>query len=184
MSKHINFQKYCSALLNPNWSSVNFWQLRTDICNKHAQVINMKFEIKTFDNKEHRDQVIDIWTSIFNYKDKRNDPSLVIDKKLAVNDNLFYIALENDKIVGTIMAGYDGHRGWIYSLAVLPEKRRAKIGTKLLRHAESELKKLGCLKINLQIMKDNEVVKEFYLKNGYAIEDRISMGKEIPENIR
>ena len=69
----------------------------------------MKIEIKTFDNKEHRDQVIDIWTSIFNYKDKRNDPSLVIDKKVAVNDNLFFIAIENGEIVGTIMAGYDGH---------------------------------------------------------------------------
>lgn len=143
----------------------------------------MDIEIKPFDNNKHRNQIIDIWTSIFQYQDPRNNPSLIIDKKLAVNDNLFFIAEENGEIVGTIMAGYDGHRGWIYSLAVIPERRRAKIGTKLLKHTESELKKLGCVKINLQIFQHNEVVKEFYLYNGYEIEDRISMGKEITENI-
>jgi ribosomal protein S18 acetylase RimI-like enzyme len=143
----------------------------------------MNIKIKTFDNKDHRNQVIDIWTSIFGYTDPRNDPSLIIDKKIAVNDNLFFIALEKNKIVGTIIAGYDGHRGWIYSLAVIPGKRKAKIGTKLLKHTENELKKLGCVKINLQIHKNNEMVKKFYLKNGYDIEERISMGKEIHKNI-
>jgi len=81
------------------------------------------------------------------------------------------------------MAGYDGHRGWIYSLAVLPGKRKSRIGTRLLEHAEKELSACGCVKINLQINIDNASVKGFYLKNGYAVEERISMGKEIPENI-
>jgi ribosomal protein S18 acetylase RimI-like enzyme len=144
----------------------------------------MYIKILTYDDKKHRDQVIDIWKSIFNYKDLRNEPSLIIDKKIAVNDNLFYVAIENGDIIGTIIAGYDGHRGWIYSLAVLPEKRRIGIGTKLLKHAENELKQLGCVKINLQIFQHNEIVKEFYLKNGYEIEERISMGKEITENVK
>ena len=143
----------------------------------------MDIEIRTFDNEKHRNQVIDIWKSIFKYKDSRNAPSLVIDKKLAVHDNLFFIAEENERIVGTIMVGYDGHRGWIYSLAVIPERREAYIGTRLLKHAEAALRKLGCVKINLQIFKDNETVREFYLTNGYDIEERVSMGKEIPENI-
>jgi len=144
----------------------------------------MDIEIKAFDNKEHRKQVIDIWTSVFDYRDPRNDPSLVIDKKLAVDDRLFFTAVKNGKVIGTIMAGYDGHRGWIYSLAVIPEKRRNKVGTRLLEHAENELGKLGCVKINLQINEYNEIVKEFYLKNGYAVEERISMGKEIQEKIK
>jgi ribosomal protein S18 acetylase RimI-like enzyme len=59
-----------------------------------------------------------------------------------------------------------------------------KVGTALLTHAENELRKLGCVKINLQIYKDNESVKNFYLKNGYSIEERISMGKEIKDNIK
>lgn len=147
-------------------------------------MIFLNIEIKTYDNNKHRQQVIDIWTTVFGYIDKRNDPALIIDKKLAVNDKLFFVAIENGKVIGTIMAGYDGHRGWIYSMAVLSEKRKANVGTLLLQHAENELNKLGCFKINLQIHEHNEKVKEFYLKNGYKIEDRISMGKEIPENIK
>lgn len=81
------------------------------------------------------------------------------------------------------MAGYDGHRGWIYSLAVISEKRIKSAGSSLLHHAENELKKLGCAKNNLQIIQTNEKVAQFYIKNGYAIEKRISMGKEIRENI-
>jgi len=100
-----------------------------------------------------------------------------------VDDGLFFVAMENGKVVGTIMAGYDGHRGWIYSLAVIPERRRVRIGARLLQHAETELRKLGCVKINLQIFERNVIVKEFYLKKGYDVEDRISMGKEIVENI-
>ena len=105
----------------------------------------MNIDIRPFDDKEHRNQVIDIWTSIFGYKDPRNDPSLVIDKKNAVNDGLFFVAMVNGEVVGTIMVGYDGHRGWIYSMAVVPKKRNEGIGTELLRHAEGELKRLGCV---------------------------------------
>ena len=54
----------------------------------------------------------------------------------------------------------------------------------MLKHAENVLKKLGCVKINLQIFKDNESVADFYLKNGYSVEERISMGKEIKDNIQ
>lgn len=142
----------------------------------------MNMEIELFDNSKHREQVIELWYSVFNIKDARNKPELSIDKKLSVNDDLFFIARVDDQIIGTIMAGYDGHRGWIYSMAVIPEKRKLKIGTALLKHAENELKKQGCVKINLQIFKDNENVKNFYLKNGYSVEERISMGKEIREN--
>ena len=81
------------------------------------------------------------------------------------------------------MAGYDGHRGWIYSLSVAPDMRKKKIGTKLLHHAEHALAELGCVKINLQIVESNNNVKSFYEKNSYAEEARISMGKEIPHNI-
>ncbi len=81
------------------------------------------------------------------------------------------------------MAGYDGHRGWIYSLAVLPRCRREGVGSRLVQHAEEHLRTLGCAKINLQILKGNEAVVSFYQKLGYEVERRISMGKKIPENI-
>jgi ribosomal protein S18 acetylase RimI-like enzyme len=81
------------------------------------------------------------------------------------------------------MAGYDGHRGWIYSIAVSPNCRKQRIGSSLLAFAERKLSGLGCMKINLQIMEGNEVVENFYLANGYQTEKRISMGKRLPENI-
>ena len=144
----------------------------------------MNIVIELFDNSKHREQVIELWDSVFDIEDARNKPELVIDKKVSVKDDLFFVARDAKQVIGTIMAGYDGHRGWIYSMAVVPERRKSNVGTALLKHAENELKKLGCVKINLQIFKDNESVKNFYLKNGYSIEERVSMGKEIKDNIR
>ncbi len=75
------------------------------------------------------------------------------------------------------MAGYDGHRGWLYAIAVDPARQRNGIGTKLVLHAEAALGKLGCRKVNLQMRTDNQKVSAFYRRLGYAAEDRISMGK-------
>lgn len=75
------------------------------------------------------------------------------------------------------MSGYDGHRGWLYSLAVLPEHRHAGIGSALVLHAEKALLSRGCLKINLQVVESNSQVVTFYQALGYAVEPRVSMGK-------
>jgi ribosomal protein S18 acetylase RimI-like enzyme len=81
------------------------------------------------------------------------------------------------------MAGYDGHRGWMYSVAVSPSHRRQGIGSQLVSVAERALAAKGCMKINLQIMQGNESVSAFYASLGYSIEQRVSMGKRIKENI-
>jgi ribosomal protein S18 acetylase RimI-like enzyme len=139
-------------------------------------------EIIEFDNGRHRDQVIALWQEIFGYKDARNHPGFVIDKKISVKDGLFFVATHRDLVVGTVMSGYDGHRGWIYSMAIHPKYQNKGIGSDLLAHAESLLSSLGCVKINLQILHDNEAVQRFYEANGYAAENRISMGKQLDEN--
>ncbi len=77
------------------------------------------------------------------------------------------------------MAGYDGHRGWLYSIAVERKSQRLGIGSILLEEAEARLATLGCGKINLQIREDNEAVVRFYQRHGYAIEQRTSMGKRL-----
>ena len=143
----------------------------------------MKYEIETFDNLKHRDQVILLWKEVFGYEADHNVPKLVIDKKLEFGDGLFFIATDNKSVVGTAMAGYDGHRGWIYSIAVSSGYRKQGLGSALLYFAEEKLSKLGCMKINLQIMEGNEVVEKFYLSNGYHTEKRISMGKRLEQNI-
>jgi ribosomal protein S18 acetylase RimI-like enzyme len=139
--------------------------------------------IVDFDNVQHRNPVIALWKDVFGYKDARNRPEFVIDQKIAVSDGLFFVALQRDLVVGTVMAGYDGHRGWIYSLAVHPKYREKGIGSDLLAHAEGRLSSRGCVKINLQIVHDNKAVQRFYQANGYAAENRISMGKQLDENI-
>ncbi|HLX60926.1 MAG TPA: GNAT family acetyltransferase [Planctomycetota bacterium] len=121
--------------------------------------------------------VIALWKSVFGYSAAHNDPALAIRKKLALQRDLFFVAEEDSKIAGTVMGGYDGHRGWIYSLAVLPEARKNKIGTALMQRVEAALKELGAVKINLQLVASNVATVEFYKKLGYAIEERISMGK-------
>ena len=84
-------------------------------------------EMVAFDNSAHRDQVVRLWERVFGYEAPHNAPALVIDKKLAAADGLFFVALTGGAVVGTVMAGYDGHRGWIYSMAVHPDHRKRAI---------------------------------------------------------
>jgi ribosomal protein S18 acetylase RimI-like enzyme len=141
------------------------------------------FVIATYSDANHRAAVMELWGKVFGYDTAHNRPSLAIDKKREVNDGLFFVALDGAKLVGTIMAGYDGHRGWIYSLAVAPSYRRQGVGTLLVWRAEKALADRGCMKINLQILEGNESVAAFYESLGFAVEKRISMGKRIPGNI-
>lgn len=139
-----------------------------------------------FDNairgSRHRMQVIDLWDSVFGDNTAHNEPALSIDKKMREADGLFYVA-ESDVVIGTVMCGYDGHRGWIYSLAVSNAYRQQGIGSDLMAHAENALIRRGCVKINLQILEGKKQVEKFYKKLGYDTELRINMGKRIPENI-
>ena len=131
----------------------------------------------------HRGSVIALWETVFAYTAAHNDPALVIDKKIAIADGLFFVALSDEGVIGTVMAGYDGHRGWIYSLAVSPAYRRRGIGSQLVRVAEQALANMGCVKVNLQIMEGNENVAAFYASLGFSVEKRISMGKPMRENV-
>ena len=142
------------------------------------------FQIQEYNDKIHRLQVIELWQEAFGYATARNVPALVIDKKLAIDDGLLFVGIRNRGVIGTVMAGYDGHRGWIYSLAVLPLYRKQGIGSALLSHAEQKLSWLGCMKINLQVIEGNDGAEKFYISNGYSIEKRISMGKQLKENIK
>ncbi len=74
------------------------------------------------------------------------------------------------------MAGYDGHRGWLYAVAVLKEQRRSGAGAALVKQAIQTLKVMGCIKVNLQIRATNTEVAAFYESLGFVIEERLSMG--------
>lgn len=123
--------------------------------------------------------VIALWQQVFPDNPAHNDPQLDIQRKLKVQPECFLMALIEDRIVGTIMAGFDGHRGWVYYVAVLPEQRRQGIGRALMAAAEQALAQLGCRKINLQVRPDNHTVLAFYRGLGYAVEERVSLGKRL-----
>lgn len=109
-----------------------------------------------------------------------NDPRKDIARKLRVNAEMLLVAEDDhDAIVGTVMAGYEGHRGWINYLAVDPDHRRSGIGRALMNEAERLLRAAGCPKINLQVRSTNRDVIEFYQRIGYVIDDVVSMGKRL-----
>jgi ribosomal protein S18 acetylase RimI-like enzyme len=127
------------------------------------------------------ESVIELWKQC-NLTRPWNDPRKDIRRKLAVNPEWFLIAQINGAVVGTLMAGYEGHRGWINYLAVSPDRRREGIGRELMLRAEKILAEVNCPKINLQVRTTNAEAIEFYRAIGYAVDDVISMGKRLQKD--
>jgi alkanesulfonate monooxygenase SsuD/methylene tetrahydromethanopterin reductase-like flavin-dependent oxidoreductase (luciferase family)/ribosomal protein S18 acetylase RimI-like enzyme len=122
-----------------------------------------------------------LWRRVFPDESPWRAPEAVFARRRTRQRELFLVAMSGDVVVGTTLAGYDGHRGWLYRVAVAPAMRRHGIGRALVREAELRLRQLGCPKINLQIEGTNRDVVGFYEHLGYAVEDRVSMGKPMPE---
>lgn len=108
-----------------------------------------------------------------------NDPRRDIARKLAVQRELFLVARSEGRIVGSVMAGYDGHRGWVNYLAVHPTCRRQGHGEALMRRAEALLLALGCPKLNLQVRGTNQEAVAFYTRLGYLQDDVVSLGHRL-----
>lgn len=108
-----------------------------------------------------------------------NDPRKDIARKLALQPELFLVGAIDGNIVATTMVGYDGHRGWVYYLAVARAHRQQALGRALMNKAESLLLELGCPKLNLQIRTSNAEVIAFYRSLGYQQDDAVSFGKRL-----
>jgi ribosomal protein S18 acetylase RimI-like enzyme len=135
-------------------------------------------EIRPYTVADER-SVVALWREVFPDDPPHHDPVETIQLKMATQPELFFVATNGAVVVGTIMAGYDGHRGWIYRVAVDPRHQRHGIGTALVRRAEQELIARGAPKINLQVRASNSQVAAFYEQLGYVQEERVSMGKRI-----
>jgi ribosomal protein S18 acetylase RimI-like enzyme len=133
--------------------------------------------IRTYENLDRKD-VVELWHKTGLYHPD-NDPNKDIERKVADSPELFFVATENERVIGTVMVGYEGHRGWINYLGVLPEHQHKSVGKKLMNQAEKSLRRLGCAKINLQVRKTNLAVIHYYESIGYSIEDVISMEKRL-----
>jgi ribosomal protein S18 acetylase RimI-like enzyme len=142
----------------------------------------MPFEIRPY-------QEADI-TGVVNLWDQcglivpQNDPHKEIAAKVQFQPELFLIAQLDWQLVGTVMAGYEGNRGWLNYLAVDPEHQRKGYGRLLVDAAENRLRGLGCPKVNLLIREKDKTPLAFYRAVGYVTEDLVNMGKrvELPES--
>ena len=108
-----------------------------------------------------------------------NNPHQDIARKLLVQSEWFLVGIIDDQIIATVMAGFDGHRGWINYLAVDPSHQRNGYGRTLMGQAESLLRAFGCPKINLQIRSDNLDAIKFYEHIGFSSDAVISFGKRL-----
>lgn len=136
------------------------------------------FTVRSFQPTD-RAALVDLWGRVFPDDPPRNAPAMMIENKLRVQPELLLVAEVEGRLVGAVIAGYDGVRGWIHHLAVAPDERRRGIGRALVRAAEAGLQKLGCPKVNLQVRTTNGGVVAFYRQVGYEIEERISMGRPL-----
>ena len=135
-------------------------------------------DVRAYEDADE-EAIVALWDACFVEPRPWNQPRELIQRKVGVARDLFLVATLDRRIVGAVIAGWDGHRGWLYHLAVAPDVRRRGIGSRLVRAAEALLQARGCPKVNLQILASNRDVVRFYERLGFAAEERVSMGKRL-----
>jgi ribosomal protein S18 acetylase RimI-like enzyme len=141
-----------------------------------------RFRVRTFESDD-AEQVAELWKACFPNDPPRNEPRLVIARKLAKDRDLFLVVednnLEQGSILGTAIGGWDGYRGWVYHVATAHDQRRTGLGRLLMNEIEQRLRERGCPKLNLQVRNTNASVIAFYEALGYQHEDNASLGKSL-----
>ncbi|ANI31304.1 acetyltransferase [Yersinia entomophaga] len=134
-------------------------------------------EIRVF-RQDDFEEVITLWERCDLLR-PWNDPEMDIERKLNHDPDLFLVAEVNGAVVGSVMGGYDGHRGSAYYLGVHPDFRGRGIANALISRLEKKLIARGCPKINIMVRDDNDAVLGMYEKLDYEIQDSISLGKRL-----
>lgn len=116
--------------------------------------------------EEDRKDVLALWQEC-NLIRSKNDPKKDLGRKKGFGEELFLVLVNDDKIIGTVMGGYDGHRGIINYLGVHPNFRGNGLGRMLMQAVEKKLRALGCPQVNLLVWSDNTDVLKFYEKTDY-----------------
>jgi ribosomal protein S18 acetylase RimI-like enzyme len=138
---------------------------------------SVNLTIRPYQPKDE-EAIIQLWQAC-NLVVPQNDPRRDIRCKLAVQPELFLVGLSGLDVVASVMAGYEGRRGWLNYLAVAPQHQRQGMGRRMVEAATDALEAMGCPKVNLQIRTSNRDVIEFYQRLGFTIDDVVSMGKRL-----
>lgn len=134
-------------------------------------------QIRSF-HPDDEEAVISLWR-LCDLVREWNDPSKDIRRKLRVRPDLFLVGVLDNRIIASVMAGYEGHRGWLNYLAVAPDHQRRGYARTIVDEAERLLREAGCPKINLQVRTSNHGIIEFYRRLGYSVDDVVSLGKRL-----
>lgn len=140
----------------------------------------MQIQFRQF-HPDDTEQVVALWQAC-GLTRPWNDPHKDIERKLQQEPELFIVAEHDGQLLGSVMAGYDGHRGWIYYLSVLPQYQSQGLGKSLVQQAEQRLSSKGCPKIQLMIRHDNSGVQDFYRTLGYEQAEVVVLGKRLIED--
>lgn len=108
-----------------------------------------------------------------------NDSIADFDQALANPTSTILLARDDTGLTGTVMAGFDGHRGWVYYLAASPDRQGQGIGRELMKAAERWLIDLGCLRVRLMVRTDNAAANGFYEAIGYDRQDVVTLGRTL-----
>ncbi len=130
---------------------------------------------------EYESAVIDLWEKC-ELTRPWNNPRLDIERKMKEKPELLLVGLIDGNVAASAMGGYEGHRGWVYYLAVEPECQRQGLGKQMMGAIEERLLQIGCPKINIQVREGNTGALNFFKKIGYNVEERISLGKRLIED--
>jgi len=134
-------------------------------------------KIRAYESRDE-DAVVALWRDC-GLTRPWNDPRRDIQRKLTEQPELFLVGIYENALVATAMIGFDGHRGWVYYLAVAPKYRRKSFGRRLMQEAERMLIERGCPKINLQIRSENTEAVAFYRRLGYLQEERLNFARRL-----
>jgi ribosomal protein S18 acetylase RimI-like enzyme len=142
--------------------------------------MSLQFGIREFQYPADYESALRVWSSMeTGVRVGRSDTPQEIEKKLQRDPDLFLVAESNGEIIGTIIGGYDGRRGMIYHLGVLPEFRNRGVATQLIEEVEKRLRAKGCVKCYLLTFADNHDAIGFYKNRGWRHQaEDIIFGKE------
>ena len=126
-------------------------------------------------------QIIELWVKC-HLVVSSNNPRRDIQRKLKADRDLFLVGILDNKIIATVMGGYEGHRGWINYLAVDPAYQGNGYGRRIMEAVERRIRSKGCPKINLQVRATNKAVIRFYRSLGYTDDHVIGLGKRLEED--
>jgi ribosomal protein S18 acetylase RimI-like enzyme len=144
-------------------------------------VIISRVHIREFRFPADYESVYTLWAGMEKgVKISRSDSMPEIQKKVARDADLFLVAEVDGRVVGSVIGGFDGRRGFVYHLAVAVPFRGQGIGSRLMDEVESRLRAKGCLKCYLLVAGDNVEAERYYEQRGWTSIDSVHLyGKEL-----